>query len=208
VLENLKSLDDVEEDLIGFSELHEEDQERVKAALEEGHVSESEEPEGYSMETIFLLIFFLGCSVSIDRLTLISHMTVTRKRRRRKRKRQKSQSLRPKLLVKRPPPKKKMMLRQSPRKQPKQRLKMKIKKSLNLRSAVASLLLPRTTAKTLPSQLLRRERMTPRTKSPRQARGSLPGRPPPPNVIIVCYWFFFISIANELHKKGLTIQTK
>ncbi|CAO3670842.1 unnamed protein product [Umbelopsis ramanniana] len=46
VLENLKSLDDVEEDLIGFSELHEEDQERVKAALEEGHVSESEEPEG------------------------------------------------------------------------------------------------------------------------------------------------------------------
>lgn len=54
VLENLKSLDNIEEDLIGFNELHEEDQERVKTALEEGHVSESEEPEGYSMETIFL----------------------------------------------------------------------------------------------------------------------------------------------------------
>ncbi|KAI8575471.1 hypothetical protein K450DRAFT_261618 [Umbelopsis ramanniana AG] len=46
VLENLQSLDSVEEDLIGFSDLHEEDQERVKTALEEGHVSESEEPEG------------------------------------------------------------------------------------------------------------------------------------------------------------------
>ncbi|KAH8547659.1 hypothetical protein BGW37DRAFT_226400 [Umbelopsis sp. PMI_123] len=45
VLQNLVALDNLEEDLVGFNELHEEDQERVKKAIEEGHVSESEEPE-------------------------------------------------------------------------------------------------------------------------------------------------------------------
>ncbi|KAM3579512.1 hypothetical protein VKS41_007969 [Umbelopsis sp. WA50703] len=45
VLQNLAALENIEEDLIGFTELHDEDQERVKTALEEGHVSESEEPE-------------------------------------------------------------------------------------------------------------------------------------------------------------------
>jgi hypothetical protein len=65
VLENLKSLDSVEEDLIGFNELHEEDQERVKTALEEGHVSESEEPEGYSM-----VYYFFIRSKRIYRVTL------------------------------------------------------------------------------------------------------------------------------------------
>lgn len=41
VLEHLSGLDSLE-DLVGFSELHEEDQERVRKAVEEGHVSETE----------------------------------------------------------------------------------------------------------------------------------------------------------------------
>jgi len=42
VLENLATLDNIEEDMVGFSELHDEDKERVKKAIEEGQVSETE----------------------------------------------------------------------------------------------------------------------------------------------------------------------
>jgi hypothetical protein len=35
-------LEDLEEDLKGFTDLDEEDQERVRKAIEEGHVSETE----------------------------------------------------------------------------------------------------------------------------------------------------------------------